>query len=256
MRIPAIIRIGLFCLLCVGLMNNSRAVAVEAPVPVDKSIILDLARNSALIVEGRISVGVTRDGYLASLSVEKVLFGTPFKPFVTFVSPPDDVPAGPVIVFFSGNADPNGKSPLLVKDKIWMVGPAQEGDIVAALQSVPPDSFPSRYQEDVAPRDLVDLSRLPSGCRTSIQAIKRGITRGELAKDFGLDGGMMSMFRYERYALKNGCTDGARVIKLTLQFKPADADNYSNTEPLPGQQSPRDTVWSVSLPYYQAPTRD
>ena len=89
--------------------------------------------------------------------------------------------------------------------------------------------------------------------------IAKGMTRADVEKHFGIDGGITSAFRYERFIfLEKEPTKDGLVTKINVRFKPAhmtDALFYLGKWQIP-KISKEDTVMAVSQPYLEQEFRD
>ena len=100
---------------------------------------------------------------------------------------------------------------------------------------------------------------LPATCKAFALQARPGMTRADLEKSMGPDGGIAVPFRYERYVARGpACGAKGEVLKVNLAFKPAgmsDALYYLGKWAVP-RQDPRDVLMRISPEYVEMPYYD
>jgi len=85
-----------------------------------------------------------------------------------------------------------------------------------------------------------------SKCMDKANSIKVGMIRADIEKLFYKDGGLMGIFRNERYVLRDCHCQGSKFIKVNVSFKPF-GKQVTGIE----RESPKDVITEVTEPYCQ-----
>ena len=99
-----------------------------------------------------------------------------------------------------------------------------------------------------------------SSCAEKAKFIKKGMTRNDLESLFIKDGGLMGIYKNERYVLRDCACQTDKVMKVNVSFKPSGVSDEIYNDPdrfqawvLQGsgkdRQGSQDVVMSVSEPY-------
>ena len=105
----------------------------------------------------------------------------------------------------------------------------------------------------------MSVPALPATCKAFALQARPGMTRAEVEKSMGPDGGIAVPFRYERDVARGpACGAKGEVLKVNLAFKPAgmsDAVYYLGKWAAP-RPDPRDVLMRISPEYVEMPYYD
>jgi hypothetical protein len=84
------------------------------------------------------------------------------------------------------------------------------------------------------------LQMTTNSCADKADSVKIGMTRADVEKLFHQDGGIMGIFKDERYVLKDCNCQGHKSIKVNVSFKPFGTSDKENS---------KDVITKISEPY-------